>query len=414
MPPLLRSALLWVAITCACLAHGVAVKTGTVTASELQARQAKFKDPRLRLAMPTTGVDLFKITYPSTDIRNHPANLSGLLMLPRDGAAKGLLVYYHATNIERAQSPSVFTGNNKNPEAEAVMLAFAGGGYAVAMPDYLGLGDDAGVHPYPLAEVNSRAGIDMVQPVREAAAQTGTYLGPRLLVAGYSEGGAVAMWAVRRLEAQRSPGMTPSMAAPMSGPYDLTGATARALLRHRLNAIGVGERLFLLGYAAYSALDNLDGIKLEDYFSPSFATYIPFVFQQHLGMEASAKKLALKGFALGALQSIEKVLTPRFRDSLANEDLKDPLIATMSRNNCFDWAPHTKILLPYLTTDGVVVPANTTEAIDAMRTRGVGINVVRSYPIYDPHLDHVSAAGVALVAARRFFDGGFANVFSLR
>jgi hypothetical protein len=45
-----------------------------------------------------------------------------------------------------------------------------------------------------------------------------------------------------------------------------------------------------------------------------------------------------------------------------------------------------------------------------MRRRGVGSDILRRYIIEDTTLNHVTAVGPALIQARRFFDGGFANV----
>ena len=49
-------------------------------------------------------------------------------------------------------------------------------------------------------------------------------------------------------------------------------------------------------------------------------------------------------------------------------------------------------------------------ALDAMRFRGAGRDVVRAYPFFDRHIDHETAFPFALATARRFFDGGFTAV----
>jgi len=380
-----------------------AVKTGSVSRVSLREAQAKIKDMRLALPQTTSDVEIYKITYPSQDMQGKPATLTGLLMLPQGDAAKGLVLYCHASIFARDFSPSRYTGNNFTSEAGAAMLSFCSGGYAVAMPDYIGWGDDEAVHPYPLSDVNSRSAIDMIEPARQTASNNGIALGNKLFVTGYSEGGAVAMWVTRHLEESGQP---PAMTATLSGPYDLTGATGKWMLKHRLSPEGVGSRLFLGGYVAYSAMHNL-GINLNDYFSPSMASYIPYVFDQHLSAEVIAKKLTVKGLQLGAIQSIDKVLTPRFRTALETEDTSDPLVAALKHNNCFDWTPHTPILLFYLPNDSIVSPSNTMEALDSMRAHGVGENLVRAFPFTDAHANHETCFPYALAMARRFFDGGF-------
>jgi len=378
---------------------------GTLSLETVRARHARGGLPHA-----TSAIDFYKVRYPSTDVKGLPTMLTGLVLIPKGGAPKGLVVYFHGTMGDRHFSPSRFTGWGTNGEVEWVALAFAAGGYEVAMPDYLGLGDSPGVHPYPDGDINSRSGIDMIEPARDVAARAGAPAGPGLYITGYSEGGAVAMWAVRHLEQDVREGFRPTLAAPMSGPYDLSGATARSILTDTNSLEDLAIRLYLLGYAGYSAASNFEGIQLDHYFVPSFASYAPFVFGQGLSDERTAEKLLLKGVQVGALQSVRRVLGRKFQQALAASDLSDPFIAELAKNDCYDWTPHTPMLLVYLTTDTVVVPANTEEAVDAMRHHLADESLVRAFPIVNPRLDHISAVPTALLAARRFFDLGFEGV----
>src|SRR5690606_12029813 len=105
------------------------------------------------------------------------------------------------------------------------MVAFASGGYAIAMPDYIGQGDHTGGHPYPANVTNSFAGMDLIKPAREVARRNNLTIGSSLYVTGYSEGGGVAMAQVRELERSNDPLHRVTAAAPASGPYDLSGTT---------------------------------------------------------------------------------------------------------------------------------------------------------------------------------------------
>ncbi len=358
---------------------------------------------------PKASIQLYKIRYDSLDVHGEPCTLSGLLILPKS-APKGLLLYYHATIRDRELAPSRYNGTNKFPETEAVAIAFATGGYAVIMPDGLGLGDGPGIHPYPDGRVNSRSGIDLIAPARIIARRRGVSIGAALFVAGYSEGGAVAMCAVQELERTRA--FTPRMAAPMSGPYDLSGTTVTSLLEGKQSPEDLATKLFLLSYAAYSASKNLPDIDLKDYFAPSFATYIPYLFEKNLDDVGIAKKLLVKAVQLGAINSVDRVLTKQFRDSIRWSDTSNPILAEMMHSNCYDWAPRTKMLLPYLKGDDVVVDANTLKTIDSMRLRGVGRDQVQPFEITGRKVSHGTAITAALSAARRFFDGGFAAVIA--
>ena len=377
-------------------------KTGTISAAQFNTRlKAVFGS--LAPAPATGPTDLYKIRYNSRDGKGRAVVLSGLLALPRGGAAKGLVVFAHGTVADRRLSPSRFTGPGTGAEAEAALLAYGSGGYGVVMPDYLGLGDDLGVHPFPLGRVNSLSVSDMIGPARMAARRQNITIGPKLFISGYSEGGAVALWTVRLLQEKPYATLQVTSAVPMSGPYDLTGATAQSLIAPTQSQVVFAARLYLLSYLLHSAY-KIDGVKLTTYVRPALAAVIVRVFDQELTDEQIIKRLALAATLLGARNSVERVTTPYFSKALHGVDRGDPVVRDLLQNNCTDWSPRTKMLLICLKTDGIVVPENTQNAIKAMRARGVGANVVRESLIVNSSLNHSTAIIPALAQARRFFD----------
>ena len=143
-------------------------RSGTMTVA--QTNQMITKAFGSAVAPASEALDLYKISYRSRDEKNRPVVLTGLLVFPKGGAPKGLVVFNHGTLADRKRSPSRFTGKADDSEAQTATLAFASGGYAVVMPDYLGLGDHTGgAHPYPLGAVNSRSAVDIIAPAREVA-----------------------------------------------------------------------------------------------------------------------------------------------------------------------------------------------------------------------------------------------------
>ena len=108
--------------------------------------------------------------------------------------------------------------------------------------------------------------------------------------------------------------------------------------------------------------------------------------------------------------SLENVITPRFKKALENLDTSDPVIREMQKSDCFDWSPRTKTLLISLPGDKVVDPSNTEKTLRTMRRRGVSDDTLRQFQIKNAKLNHVTAIAPAMAQARRFFDGGFANM----
>lgn len=356
------------------------------------------------LPQATKAVDLYKVSYRSLNEAGNPIVLTGLVALPKTGAPKGIVVFAHGTFADRNLSPSRYAGKPTKSEAEQAILAFASGDYAVAMPDYLGLGDDTkGFHPYPVGLTNSLSAIDIIQPARLVAKRQNVALGSKLFITGYSEGGAVAMWTVRELEKRTGAEYFVSAAAPMSGPYDLSGTTRKWILAPAANQTEFGVRLYLLSYMAYAFHKN-KGLKLTDYFKPAMALTVSQAFKTNRTDENIIKRLVVAATLMWAKNSIENVITDRFKRALENLDRSDPVIKELEKNDTFDWRPRTKMMLVNLENDFVVDPGNTDVTYRTMRKRGVSQKLIEQKVLRDKNLNHITGVSPALVEARKFFD----------
>jgi pimeloyl-ACP methyl ester carboxylesterase len=355
-------------------------------------------------------VALFKTIYKARMPDGKKVQLSGLVAIPKSGAPKGLVIYFHGTTADRENVPSRYRGNPTPEETDLAILAFTSAGYAVAAPDYLGLGDHQGVHPFPLASINCWSGIDLIKPARALAAKANLAIGKDLFVTGYSEGGAVAMWTVRKLEQMADPELKVTRAAPLSGPYDLSGTQAKSVISRQSNAKWLGARVYFSAYCLYGIQRYLPEIDINAYFSPSFATYIPFVFDQNLSDKKSIEKLVKKAFQMGAITDLNRILKLEFRNVIKNRDATDPIMMQLIANDCSDWAPKTPMYLFCVEDDFLVPKENTLVTIAAMRARGVGPEIVSHYALPGRKFDHMTGALPGLILARQFFDGGFAAV----
>ncbi|MEP6848768.1 MAG: hypothetical protein ABI999_07915, partial [Acidobacteriota bacterium] len=283
------------------------------------------------------------------------------------------------------------------------------GGYAVVMPDYIGLGDHKGAHPYPLNITNAKSGVDIIEPARALAEQKGYIIGPHLFVTGYSEGGGIAMALTRELQNMKGDYYQVNASAPASGPYDLTGVTRDFMLKQPTDQIGFGVRLYLFSYSTFYLRKN-HNIKITEYFKPAMANSIWLNYNANLKDKDLVVRLGLTGVLMRSKNSILNVITPRFERAIRTLDRKDRLIADLYANNIYDWAPKTPMLLINLDGDAVVDPANTEKAFRTMRAKGIGAEQLRRYVIRNSSLDHLTAVPAAMSVARSFFDGGFAAV----
>jgi hypothetical protein len=114
-------------------------------------------------------------------------------------------------------------------EARVIPFFFASDGYAVAAPDYLGLGTSPGRHPYLHADTEASASLDMLQAAETVSRGPARQLSHRVFITGFSQGGQAAMATGNAMQRTHGPWRLAAL-APMAGPYDLSGAEAAALL----------------------------------------------------------------------------------------------------------------------------------------------------------------------------------------
>lgn len=150
------------------------------------------------------AVEFQKISYQTTvplPEGDTSFNVSGGLIMPNGitkDQVKGVVVYFEGTQFDKAS-----VGSNINfSGTQLVAATFASQGYIVAMPDYVGMGDDyQNVHPYVLyPKVSAKTAIDMLNSpsflskleTKYAYNLNADHL--NVFSLGYSEGGAYSLW----------------------------------------------------------------------------------------------------------------------------------------------------------------------------------------------------------------------------
>src|SRR5574337_801139 len=167
------------------------------------------------------------------------SNASGALMVPAGDAAgcggpRPVVLYAHGTATERGYNIADITEPTRPGASEGTLLAamYAAQGFIVVAPNYAGYDvSRLGYHPFLNADQQSKEMIDALSAARKALPRISGQDGGQLLVAGYSQGGHVAMATHRALQAANQP-VTAS--APMSGPYAL-GAFVDAVYYGNVN-----------------------------------------------------------------------------------------------------------------------------------------------------------------------------------
>jgi pimeloyl-ACP methyl ester carboxylesterase len=382
---------------------------GVLAATTLAEYRSRYFPVPFAGATAGGDIELYAVRYQTSEARSESSSseasgggglLSGLVAIPRSGPKKGLVLYFHSTTSERDEVPSRFRPAGGPTETALILAAFCADGYAVIAPDYAGLGDDRSkVHPYAIASVNCQSGIAMIDIARQIAP---TLANRPLFITGYSEGGAVAMQAARNLSGRGSSSIR--ACAPISGAYDLSDTEARAMISHQSNAKWLAARFFLVGYLGYALSKSDPSITLDQLFVPSFASYVRSTFERNLTDLQIIERLVKKGLQVGALTSIQRALQPELVRAIEAHDLRNPVVARLADEDCYDWAPSSPLRMIALENDYLVPVENAKRARDAMRARGVGSDMADLVSVDEKGFDHISFLPRGLQLVLDFFD----------
>ncbi len=177
-------------------------------------------------------LDMQKVTYQSTGADGKVHSMTGLLILPEaiigGKPSVPILMYQHGTEVYRPFSPSQYLAHQDKPtDYPEVMVAaaIAATGYAVALVDYEGMGDNTDSQPHVVGAILAQQVIDLLKASRDIIGNSSSPCtwNNQLFLMGYSEGGYVTMAVTRELQLNPVPGFTVTASAPLSGPHDLSG-----------------------------------------------------------------------------------------------------------------------------------------------------------------------------------------------
>ena len=261
-------------------------------------------------------------------------------MLACAGAtARHLASFQHGTSTSRDRVPSALDGTGV-----AAAILFAGNGYALIAPDYIGLGVSGEIHPYLVAEDAGRAVIDMIAAARRI---DGVPDGP-VFLSGFSQGGQASLAALRLLEEN---GAAVLGAAPVSSAYDLRNISLGAALTGGAQSHALYLAYMARGYAARY------GQPVKSVLTPEHAVLVEELFgNPHSPSEIIA--------ALPA--EPRKMFNAEFLDAFDNGK-PNWLLDAIAANDVSDWAPRAGRLYY-----GRRMSMSCREALNAERACGQG------------------------------------------
>ena len=306
-------------------------------------------------------VDMYKMTYNTINTQGIPTIATGAFCIPANTTCKNFpfAIYNHGTSLRKDNVPSY-----NNSEA-LIGKVFSAGGYFVCMPDYIGMGDSPGLHPYVHAETEATAAIDMVRAAREYLANNTSFMdNGETFITGYSQGGHACMATHKYIQDQNLTNEFNVIAsAPCSGPYDLSGIMADTIISPTPYS-NPGYIVYLL--ASYQLAYGNIFSSWSDVLYPPFDTIVsPFFSGNNTSLDMSL---------LNSL--IPNDMSLLIRDTCMNNFMNDsvnmnhPWWVALLENDNYDWLPIAPIRMYYCTGDEQIAYTNALNAEAAMNNNG--------------------------------------------
>jgi len=307
------------------------------------------------------GVRFYKMTYHTTGSDSLPDIASGLIVIPDNTADEfPLVIYHHGTSPAKDQVPS-----SLNLDYEA--YAFIGAsGFAVLAPDYLGMGDSRGFHPYVHRATQASASIDMLKAFYEWIENEDYAVNEKLFLTGYSQGGHASMSTHKELELFHSTELNVTATTHLSGPYSVSGVM-RDLMFSERNYLYLGFIPYMvLGYQeVYGTIYD----ELTDIFQPVFIESIEAFYDGDINLiELTFALIFLSGQNFGNNYPVT-LFNPDLVNDVTSDD-NHPINIILRENDTYNWAPQAPTRIFYCMGDEMVPYENSILADSVLQNNG--------------------------------------------
>jgi pimeloyl-ACP methyl ester carboxylesterase len=332
-------------------AHDGVLLTPLRTISTAEARVLLFLT-RVQGISVHNATDLYRMNYSLARPDGKIVSLSGLLALPRGVVSRRLVSFQHGTTTTRTAVPSKPDGTGI-----ATAIAFAGNGYALVAPDYPGLGDSPGRHPYYVADAIAPAIVAMI----EAAQQLEAVPRAPVFLSGFSEGAWASLAALRIFEDR---GANVLGSALVAGAYDLRRVSLPASMKGGSSAYSL-----YLAYAAWGQSEYY-GHPLDSVLTPGYAKLVNRLFEGAIPQEI-----------LSALPADPRqIFNPSLLDAF-DHDGSHWYLDKFTSNSVVNVTPRSPVRLYFGSEDMEVTPEESLNAARVMSQRGADVKAINVGPV---------------------------------
>jgi hypothetical protein len=291
----------------------------------------------------------------------------------------GLTTYLHGTETLKENVPSRLSN-----EASIGYYASAIIGSVVALPDYLGMGDSPGLHPYIHSETEASASLEMLRATREFCENHAIYLNDDLFIFVYSQRGHATLALQKLIEEENIEEFIITASIPMAGPYDVSGVQTDLLTNGENYPAPYYLPYLILSY--YNIYPELNEYDYDSLFVSPYDSILPLYFDgYHSGSEIDAIMPS----------NPVNVLNPEFYNDFLT-DPSHPFRLALEANDLTNWTPTAPINFYYCGGDQHVTHLNAMVAFQTMNNLE-GVTVEQTE--IDPYSDHYECAVPSITQA---------------
>lgn len=289
--------------------------------------------------VPKCAITTYYMKYGTVGGANETTDATGAIMVPSgsDPACSGprpVVLYAHGTTVEKSFN---MANLRDNAEASLVAAMYAAQGFIVVASNYAGYDvSSLSYTPYLNADQSANDMVDSLRAARKAFPNIGASDSGKLVIAGYSQGGHVAMATQRAMQTTYASEFKVSALAGLSGPY------AMALLGDTVfaGAPNAGGTVFLplistSWQKSYGGLYNTP----SDIYEAPYATGIETLLPGPLTFNQLFTTGKLPATALFAADSLPGPVSPAFAvffgsGNLIKTSFRNAYLADMQANPC--------------------------------------------------------------------------------
>ncbi len=320
----------------------------------LTEERAEFSDFPVEYPAAENPVELYEVNYDTVvpEDANRPVRVSGLVAVPQVKAKTlPMLSYQHGTVFSRGEVPSRI---EQSAETRLVVARFAGQGYLVIAPDYIGKGVSDEPDGWLVMEATAQACVDMLAAARAVCADLGVEPSA-LFLSGWSQGSFSTSAFLNRLERC---GVPVAAAAEASMPNDVYLCVNRWI--HVSSPLDVNwltgaAALLVNSYENYYHLSGLSAAAIK----PQYLEAARDLYYNRITWSEAAEKLPFK-------------VKDLFQEDFIRQGslVSNAFFKQLQANTSYRWRFSTPVYYYYGEIDEVVTPYMVQLPVEYQRTLG--------------------------------------------